>query len=98
MTAAPCFANCGQPACRKLGCVRVYNDREEQRQRDGRGIARSNKPMTAGELADALSNVPPETRVYVGGGGFAFKPKRVRWGNRYSLPGSREFVSVDDGE
>lgn len=22
---SPCFANCGEPACQKLGCVRVYN-------------------------------------------------------------------------
>lgn len=27
MTAAPCFVHCGLPACVKLGCVRVYNDR-----------------------------------------------------------------------
>lgn len=24
---SPCFVNCGQPACQKLGCVRVYNAR-----------------------------------------------------------------------
>lgn len=29
MTAAPCFVNCGKPACKTLGCVRVYNDGEE---------------------------------------------------------------------
>lgn len=22
---SPCFVNCGEPACQKLGCVRVYN-------------------------------------------------------------------------
>ena len=27
MTAFPCFANCGKPACQTLGCIRVYNDR-----------------------------------------------------------------------
>ncbi len=24
---SPCFVNCGEPACQKLGCVRVYNAR-----------------------------------------------------------------------
>jgi hypothetical protein len=24
---SPCFAPCGEPACQKLGCVRVYNAR-----------------------------------------------------------------------
>jgi hypothetical protein len=24
---SPCFVNCGEPACLKLGCIRVYNDR-----------------------------------------------------------------------
>lgn len=23
---SPCFANCGKPACQKLGCVEAYND------------------------------------------------------------------------
>lgn len=27
MTAFPCFAFCGKPACKSLGCIRVYNDR-----------------------------------------------------------------------
>ena len=22
---SPCFVNCGEPACQKLGCIRVYN-------------------------------------------------------------------------
>lgn len=24
---SPCLVNCGEPACQKLGCVRVYNAR-----------------------------------------------------------------------
>lgn len=27
MTAFPCFAHCGDPACELHGCIRVYNDR-----------------------------------------------------------------------
>lgn len=30
MTAFPCFAMCGKPACAKLGCIRVYNDRNRE--------------------------------------------------------------------
>lgn len=29
MTSSPCFVNCGKPACKTLGCVRVYNDTED---------------------------------------------------------------------
>lgn len=29
MSASPCFAMCGKPACQRLGCVRVYNARHE---------------------------------------------------------------------
>ncbi len=27
MSASPCFAFCGKPACRTLGCIHVYNAR-----------------------------------------------------------------------
>jgi hypothetical protein len=37
MTAFPCFAMCGDPACEKLGCVRVYNDRHRVRMDLSRG-------------------------------------------------------------
>ncbi len=26
---SPCFVNCGKRACRELGCIRVYNARQE---------------------------------------------------------------------
>ena len=31
---SPCFANCGEPACQKLGCIRVYNERHRNQERE----------------------------------------------------------------
>lgn len=28
---SPCFVNCGEPACEKLGCIIVYNAEERAR-------------------------------------------------------------------
>lgn len=46
MGASPCFVNCGKPACKTLGCVRVYNDRDPK----------PGLPLTTGEgnTADEL--------------------------------------------
>lgn len=54
------------------------------------------KPYTTDELAKLLARYPKGTKVYVGGGGFAFKPNSVHWGNEYSDERAREFVTVED--
>lgn len=56
MTAFPCFAMCGDPACETLGCVRVYNDRRRVRMDLSRGghIDVSLSPDASPETIEAL--------------------------------------------
>lgn len=66
-----------------------------RRQRDRKAWVESKGPMTAGELSEALAKFPADTPLFIGIGGNATTVDRVRWGNEYSLPGSREFLTVE---
>ena len=70
--------------------------RIEQRSGTAQPFQHSARPLTTDELAEALAQYPKGTRVYVGGGGFAFAPTSVHRGNRYSLdPEQEDFVTIE---
>ena len=54
------------------------------------------EPLTAGQLAEALAKLPPDTPLWMEIGGSADRPWRVAWGNIHS-PGKRSGFATIQG-